>query len=126
MGSLTSCPISLLICQSIKMEHSSDEDVVFIKEEYIFHCDMNLVDLTLTSDGYLDQKQKGSPSSRKSCKVEDVRDTYMSDSNDSSASSDISGKYCYFHFLFSLLKAEITRKFSDKCKISLDLFSQVF
>ena len=77
------------------MEDSSDEDVVFVKEEYIFHCDMNLVDLTLTSHCYFDQKQKekGSLSSRKSCKVEDVRDTCMSDSNDSSANSYTSGKY---------------------------------
>ena len=77
------------------MEDGSDEDADFVKEEYIFHCDINLVDLTLTSDDYLDhkQKQKGSPSNRKSCKVEDVRDTYMSDSNDSSTNSNTSGKY---------------------------------
>ena len=58
MGNSTSCPVSLLTCQSIKLEESSDEDV-FVKEEYIFHRDMNLVDLTLTGDGYFDQKQKG-------------------------------------------------------------------
>ena len=60
VGNSTSCPVSLLICESIKMEDSSDEDVVFVKE-YIFHCVMNLVDLTVMSDGYLDQRQQGSP-----------------------------------------------------------------
>ena len=41
---------------------------MFVKEEYILYCDMNLGDLTLTSDGYLDQNQKKSPQVGKAVK----------------------------------------------------------